>query len=274
MRIQFLSDVHLESWNAQTFDEILDPIAPILALLGDVAPLSDPILPRFLEWCSERFETILWIPGNLEIWESGGYASSLERMKTFAGTYPNIHILDKEGMYSDDGVILLGCPLWYRPYEDVMLHYGGKVWIKPEPVPTHSGLFYQLHRDQVQWLSNKIKDSQKPIVVLSYYAPLMAFLEEEWVQDTENSLHAPELENLLRPPVVAWLFGHCHRAIEYTYSWNGTTGEETNVLLTNNPRGYPEEKSGFRRDAVLRIDPNMYYQSIIGKGPFALDPRK
>lgn len=271
MRIQFLSDIHLESWPAQTFDEILDPIAPILAILGDLAPLSDPILPRFLEWCSERFKTILWVPGNLEIWESGGYESSLQRLKTFAGTYANVIIMDKEGMYSDDGVIVLGCPLWYRPYEDVMLHYGGKVWIKPEPVPCHPGMLYKLHIDHSQWLARKIKDTQVPIVILSYYAPLPAFYEEEWVQDPENSLHAPELENLLRPPVVAWVFGHCHRSIQYHYTWNDTTGKETSVLLTNNPRGYPDEMTGFRRDAVLRIDPNLYNQTAIGSGPVSWD---
>ncbi len=266
MRIQFLSDVHLESWPAQTFDEILDPVAPVLALLGDVAPLTDPLLPRFLEWCSERFETILWVPGNQELWESGGYDSSLERMKTFASTYANIIILDKEGMYSDDGVIILGCPLWYRPHPDVMLHYGGKVWVKPEPMPCHPALLQKLHEDHSQWLSKKLRDVKVPVVILSYYAPLPAFYEEEWVQDPENSLHAPELENLMRPPVVAWLFGHCHRSIEYMYSWNDTTGQETSVLLTNNPRGYPEEFTGFRRDAVLRIDPNLYSKSIPEKG--------
>lgn len=271
MRIQFLSDVHLESWPGQTFDEILDPIAPILALLGDIAPLSDPTLPHFLEWCSERFETILWVPGNLEIWESGGYESSLQRLKMFASTYANIHILDKDGMYSEDGVILLGCPLWYRPHEDVMLHYGGKVWIKPEPVPCHAGMLLNFHIDHTRWLANRLKDIQSPVVVLSYYAPLLAFVEEEWVQDPENSLHAPELEALLRPPVVAWIFGHCHRKIEYTYSWSATTGQETNVLLTNNPRGFPKEMTGFRRDAVLRIDPSLYTKSIVGKGPVSSD---
>ncbi len=271
MRIQFLSDVHLESWRGQTFDDILDPVAPILALLGDVAPLTNPILPRFFEWCSERFETILWVPGNLEIWDSGGYDSSLERMKTFASTFANVIVMDKEGMYSDDGVVILGCPLWYRPHEDVMLHYAGKVWIKPEPLPCHGGLLLKLHTDHVRWLANKIRDTQVPIVILSYYAPLLAFVEEEWVQDPENALHSPDLENLLRPPVVAWIFGHCHRKIHYNYSWSGTTGQETSVLLTNNPRGYPEEVTGFRRDAVLRIDPNQYSQSLLMRGPVSSD---
>jgi hypothetical protein len=271
MRIQFLSDVHLESWRGQTFDDILDPVAPILALLGDVAPLTNPILPRFFEWCSERFETILWVPGNLEIWESGGYDSSLERMKTFASTFANVIVMDKEGMYSDDGVVILGCPLWYRPHEDVMLHYAGKVWIKPEPLPCHGGLLLKLHTDHVRWLGNKIRDLHVPIVILSYYAPLLAFVEEEWVQDPENSLHSPDLENLLRPPVVAWIFGHCHRKVEYNYSWSGTTGQETSVLLTNNPRGYPDEVTGFRRDAVLRVDPNQYSQSVLMRGPISSD---
>ena len=41
MRIQFASDLHLELRPKMTFREIIEPtVAPVLALLGDIAPLE------------------------------------------------------------------------------------------------------------------------------------------------------------------------------------------------------------------------------------------
>ena len=72
MRIQIASDLHLELRPKTTFRELLDPaVAPVLALLGDVAPLSHPNLRPFMEWCSEHWDTVIWIPGCLELLGSG-----------------------------------------------------------------------------------------------------------------------------------------------------------------------------------------------------------
>ncbi len=69
MRIQFASDLHLETRPKETFEKLLvKGKAPILALLGDIAPLNHPNLRAFLEWCSERWEQIIYIPGVLELW--------------------------------------------------------------------------------------------------------------------------------------------------------------------------------------------------------------
>ena len=70
MRIQYASDLHLELWQKTTFDETLQVVAPYLVLCGDVAPLNCVNLRAFLEYCSERWKLIFWIPGNSEIWKT------------------------------------------------------------------------------------------------------------------------------------------------------------------------------------------------------------
>lgn len=261
MRIQFASDLHLEKWPKTTPDETLEPVAPVLALLGDVAPLTQPNLLSFLEWCSERWETILWVPGNMEVWNSGevGYGAAVGRMKQIASSFANIHVLDREAMMSEDGVVILACPLWYRPIENLMLRYHEKVWVKAEPPPTDPDVVLRCYEANLQWLKEKIQSIRAtPIVILSYYGPLSWMLEEEWIQNPEFATSIPELEQLMREPVVAWVFGHCHRSVDHTYSWCGATGHTSKVFITSNPRGFPEDQNEFRKEAVLRIDPDLY----------------
>jgi predicted phosphohydrolase len=214
----------------------------------------------FFEWCSERWTTVIWIPGDLEIWASGftRVEHAVEAMKTLVSPFQNVHVLYCDAMGSEDGVVLLGCPLWRRPTDSVMLHVTGKIWAKSDPCPGDKSLFLYEYNRSRKWLSDYISGSEKPVVVLSCYAPLPWLTEEEWIQERKSSTNSPEMEVLLRRPVVAWLHGHCHVANTETYTWASTTGDVNSVLITSNPRGYPGRPSGYVKDAVVRIDPTLY----------------
>jgi len=62
MRIQYASDLHLELWPKTTFDETLEPTAPYLVFCGDIAQLNCPNLRAFLEYVSERWKYVFYIP--------------------------------------------------------------------------------------------------------------------------------------------------------------------------------------------------------------------
>jgi hypothetical protein len=269
MRLQYASDLHLERWPKTTYEEVLKPaVAPVLVLLGDICPLDNTHLRPFFEWCSEKWKTVVWIPGDLEVWYSGfaHVDDAVAAMKHRVLPYQNVHGLYSEAMGSDDGLVLLGCPLWRRPRDEVMLHVTGKIWATSDPCPADKGLFLYEYNRCRRWLQSYLANCQKPVVVLGCYAPLPWLTEEEWVQEKTSSTNAPELELLLRPPLVAWLYGHCHVPNTENYSWTAATGQVNTVLLTSNPRGYPppnpEDKkvkpSGFKMDAVVRIDPSLY----------------
>jgi hypothetical protein len=261
MRLQYASDLHLERWPKTTFEEVLKPgVAPVLVLLGDVCPLNHEHARPFFEWCSEHWKTVVWIPGDLEIWYSGlpDVAAAVMAMKKLVAPFSNVHVLYCEAMGSEDGVVLLGCPLWRRPRDEVMLHVAGKIWAKSDPCPTDKGLFLYEYSRCRRWLADYLASSQHPVVILGCYAPLPWLTEEEWIQERTSSTNSPEMEILLRRPLVAWLYGHCHVSNIETYSWTAATGEVNSVLLVCNPRGEPKRKSGYLTDAVVRIDPNLY----------------
>ena len=256
MRLQYISDLHLERRPKMTYEEVIKPaVAPVLVLLGDICALEHAHLRPFFEWCSERWTTIIWIPGNLEVWGSGftDPAEAVRVMKMKVSTYANVHVLYCEAMGSDDGLIILGCPLWRRPQDEVMLHVTGKIWAKSDPSPVDKGVFLHEYNRCRRWLTSYLSHCDKPVIILGHYAPLPWLTEEEWVQEKSSSMNAPEMEILLRRPLVAWLFGHCHVPVTDHYTWTDATGTQNTVLLTSNPYSVD-----YKKDAVVRIDPSLY----------------
>ena len=242
MRIQIVSDLHLESRERRTFETMLEPgLTDTLALLGDIAALNHPNLPKFLEWCSERWKTILYVPGKLEcLSASGSVEDAVAKLRIICGPYQNIHVLFREAFYSEDGVLILGCPFWsFSPTSPLALR--------------------ALHRQDLEWIKAMTKKYTNKCLVLSHYGPV------EWVQHEHGPAEpnaAPiftETELVLREPIVVWAFGHCHSYIEYTKVWNTACGVSGTVLLVCNGMGPPRgildrpPSEDFRKDAILRI---------------------
>ena len=248
-----------------TFRELLNPAeAPILALLGDVSPLSHPNLRPFLEWCSENWDTVLWIPGCLELLGPGAadaptIGTAVQRMRAIAEPFWNITVLDHEGMVSEDGVYIFGLPFWKFPRDDAALwHPGLYKWVAAEPSPLPADIMRELYNRDIAWLRNNTRAQKDPILILSHFGPTVWIQEESFVGDPDTTITYPEIEELLRPPIVGWLCGHCHQSVQFQKEWADATGAKGTVLLATNPKGAPFENLEYRRDAVIRIDPKLY----------------
>ena len=114
MRIQIASDLHLESRPKQTFETLLEVgRTPYLALLGDIAPINHPNLKAFIEWCSQNWQMVLYVPGRLECQDDILKPEEAVRMlKILVAPYKNVNVMFRDSFYTDDGVIILGCPFW------------------------------------------------------------------------------------------------------------------------------------------------------------------
>jgi hypothetical protein len=256
MRIQFASDLHLETRPKDTFEKLLvKGKAPILALLGDIAPLNHPNLRAFLEWCSERWEQIIYIPGVLELWDADRpmsetvLAENVYKLKGLCAPFLNMSVLYRESFYSSDGFVVLGCTFW-------------------SCIVTESKLLRKLHQADCDWISAEVKKYTNPFVVLSHYGPVGWVQHENGMETPETAPTFPQLELILRAPIVAWMFGHIHDTIEYTKVWSYSDGKPHSILLVSNglgpappwaTRGLKEE---YRRDGVLRLDASQYNKVI------------
>jgi hypothetical protein len=272
MRIQYISDLHLE-YNTQSiipgtslseYDDLLVPTAPILALLGDIGDPDNPSLEHFLQWATARWSQVLYVPGNHEFWRlkpgsTKTIESAMKRLYDFEKKYKNLCIMWRTKLMSEDGVLILGCPLWSRPAEGVVPHESERAWIDRDNTFDRETLI-NLHKADLEWLKKEIRAApmKQPIVVLTHYAPSLMLISRDYVGKPESTLYASDLDYLIRPPVVAWACGHVHQVVNWKKGWNTADGESGYVLILTNPRGYKKDKSGFRRDAVLRIDPSSY----------------
>jgi hypothetical protein len=255
MRVQLASDLHLEAWPRVTFEETLKPAAPVLVLLGDICQVS-PKNRMFFEWCSERWDTVVWIPGVEEIWGSGFTAveKGVEAMRQLVMPYVNIHVLYNERMKTEDGALILGTPLWWRPAKG-MLRVKGNVWAEADPPPCKEEAFLREHAVCLRWLTEQLKSMEMPVVVFSHAAPLAYLQQEEWIQDRSTVPVAVELQRLVKIPVLAWAYGHSHVSNQEYVASHRATGEEDSVLLVCNPRGVPDRASGYQKNFVIRVAP-------------------
>ena len=256
MRLQIASDLHIELRPKHTPKELLEPSAPLLALLGDIAPLSCPNLKQFMEWCSEHWETVLWIPGYSELLSGKTLVESVATMRSIVAEYGNIVVLDHEGMVSSDGIYIFGLPFWKFPRD------GDPIWnpdyhryVEAEPSPIDPTLMRALHREDIAWLKRIVDAQTEPVVILSHMSPMTWLQEQTFVANPNTSLVAPEIELLLRPPIVAWLSGYNHKSVEFEKSWSDATGTKGVIYMASNPLGRPMDNLQYKRDAVVRIDP-------------------
>ena len=61
-RLQIVSDLHFESLPYKIdYSKIISPIAPNLAVLGDICPVENKEYAKFLNYCSTHFQKVFII---------------------------------------------------------------------------------------------------------------------------------------------------------------------------------------------------------------------
>ena len=261
MRVQFASDLHLNTWkgpvmetkNKETQDEyfyhILEPKAKILVLCGDIGHPDSAALHFFFEWAAPKWERIFWIPGHHEmtdVWHTPrrSYDENLNHMRFVVRNWTNIEVLHRDSFVTEDGFLFLACPLWARLtamseemsrdpiYQDITRHY----------------------EQDLAWLKQQIQMAERPVVVATHYPPTYSLMNAAVLNEPLAVPFALETEVFIRPPVVAWLCGYAHKAFIVQRPYMEATGKNGEVLIVCNPRGYPDDiPTDYRSDAVLRL---------------------
>ena len=110
LQLQIASDLHLEYDMPDDFKDIINPIAPILILPGDIGNLYKmEDLRKFITWCCDNFVAVLYVPGNHEFYKVYNYSPQEKYeldfyMKKIENQLPNLYILAR----------LIDCLVWSR----------------------------------------------------------------------------------------------------------------------------------------------------------------
>lgn len=248
---QILSDLHLESPAAyDVFD--IPPLAPYLALLGDIGIVKDDGLFSFLEIQLYRFENVYFLLGNHEPYNST-WEQAKEKIHSFAASIGSRRLSQESGLgqfifldqtrhdLSSD-VTILGCTLFSKVSENqregVSFGLNDFYHIEDWTVDAHTAA----HEDDLNWLNHQVTqistaEPQRKIIIFTHYSPV------DKDPRAVNPLHANSpissgfatdlsLQDCWKSPSVKlWAYGHTHYNICYK-------DDAHDKLIVSNQRGY------------------------------------
>ena len=262
MKIRVLSDLHLE-FGPLNLEVMEDEKEQICVLAGDIGIASRrSTFNPFLQEMSERFRTVLYIPGNHEYYDSS-YTTALKKMADVLLRYPNVNIGNNFSFVTDHTVFICSTlwtdmnkrdPLTMMTCRDRINDFGYiRIGDADQPyrrpfTPTDAVLFHDLSRNFIFSEIDKYKQTKLKIVVVSHHAPSFQSVLEKYRDQKEiNGAFASALdEQIIENGPLVWIHGHMHNSLDYMIG-------DTRVVC--NPRGYfnREENEEFSHTFVVEV---------------------
>lgn len=250
--IQYVSDLHLEHHDKKNEGYIvpsmfITPTAPYLALCGDIGNPDLMAYEAFLAWCSKSWKQVFLVAGNHEYYNYRSKTLSdiptrAKKIREIASRYKNLVFLDCDSYFlAEHNLRVLGCTLWCDTSSGDMtkivtyMNDTRNIFIENDTnlLPNR---MTALHLEEKEWLTTQIEAAEKSgesVLILTHYLPSFQLIHEKYQGNPMNICFASNCEELIKPPVKAWICGHSHTGV--TLEINGT-------LCTLNPYGYPGEK--------------------------------
>lgn len=257
--VHVLSDLHLEFDYFRPHQD-----ADILVLAGDIcvahylAKDKGAVFLDFFKFCSEKYETVLYVLGNHEHYGSR-FTKTEEIIRKALSDFENIIILDDE-FYEDGDTLFVGSTLWtdcnnsnpismstlkygmndYR----IIKHFDGINYRKLDPADTAKA-----HNKSL----SKIKDfvaGHDNVFVITHHSPSFNSVATRFVEDTHmNAGYYSSLDLFIldHPQIKHWVHGHMHNNSDYMIG-------DCRVLC--NPKGYNKENPLFDDSLIINLAPN------------------
>lgn len=262
-------------------------ITIILVLAGDIGDPFSEIYKTFLERAKCRYEIVIVVPGNHEFYNDNVIASTDERNKdmlsrTFNQSNRKTVICEaksKNRSYQqcivqmetvcretsctflnnscttiDNKIKFIGSILWghISEIERTLIENEEPNVFKYTKMGDQKftiDIFNDLNKKCIKYLNEEIAktDSHLKVIVVTHYAPSDKMLAERFVHSTIQSTFYCNVENLFRPPVVAWFSGHVH---------DGKTIYINGIESTSNSYGVEKEVQDYgfyRKDYSLIV---------------------
>lgn len=275
IRLIIISDLHLEFRSKYTtlINEIIQETASckaasnkkstkkrrcILILAGDISTIADDIgfsrYDAFISKCYPHFKYIIHVPGNHEYFITNKHniytmAEIEQKLKDYASSRPKLRILNNECINLRNKYYIIGSTLWSMPINDSVVHLsndyssiylGKRTLLKPADVIKMYKKSYKYLNEQIK--SIKASNAKAKIIVVSHHAPYICTNINQLYRNTMNSLYMTDTTGLMKPPVVAWIYGHIH--VHDDMVING-------VKVVSNPYGYPRQRTDYKTSSFI-----------------------
>ena len=273
-QLQYASDLHLNLETAP-FNILIEPVAPDLALCGDIGNPFSAVYSNFIKWVSKRWSRVFLLAGNHEYFSENpnikmeDVEKQIQLVAASAGS--NVIFLQKD-VYTIDShkIIVLGSTLWTQPnlrrWDKLVDGFIGDPGFRGEynamyKTDEYTGVSRLVHpsdittlcSDHIAFLTKVLNPNWGSIpagwrvIVLTHHLPTFLVNDEKQKDNALKSCYAVDLDRLIKEPVVAWLCGHSHVSKEKRMK-NG-------ALVALNPLGYKNEAatSGYSRKACIYV---------------------
>ena len=242
MKIKIYTDLHLEF--AQ-----FDPTstgADVVILAGDI-----DIRSRGVAWANEAFQCpVIYVCGNHEYY--GGHIDhTLRKMKEAAASH--VHVLENEVLILDQTRFLVTTA--WTDYSSTGDALGSKraawEWMNDFAVIRADESYRRLYPDDLiaksraayAWLTQELeKPFDGKTVVVSHHAPALDHVGDDH-PDNLIAAYANDWPELLGKADL-WIYGHTHVAADFL---------KNGCRVVSNPRGYPNQKTGFDPNLLIEI---------------------
>ena len=277
MKIQIISDIHLEFYENPKICNFIKPITPILCIVGDLCCCDASGLKKiklFFDKITSMFKLILWIPGNHEYYRNSctdkkGTVQGIDSQNTkFCSMYKNIKYLKNsriEYLYDQTLYRFIGSTLWTqipaqkaKEIEKYMSDYS-MIYVWSNKNKKCRKITYKdvnnWHKNHIAHIKQEINNSRKlkkqkntkyndvKTIILTHHKP---FCNKQELNNNVLSLaYESDQTNIMNSKYVdAWLYGHTHKHFR---------GKIGGCTVVSNPRGYPREKTGLKNGYYIII---------------------
>ncbi|CAK7200370.1 hypothetical protein SEUCBS139899_003065 [Sporothrix eucalyptigena] len=282
MSIQIVSDLHLEAPKAYDLVDI-EPVAPILALLGDIGNVKPHRndLFDFLRRQLRQFDVVLFVPGNHEAYhaswrETVTILREMEdefRQRRICGEYGlgefvllNRNTFRLPALPGRPDTVVLGCPLFshipaaseqavsmglndfYQIDED-------ELDATPWDVDAHN----DAHARDLAWLNKTVaalewSSPKSSLLILTHWSPSLdpRTTDPRHKHSLISSAFGTDLSRekcFQSPNVKAWAFGHTHYNCDVQMERAG--GSPPIRLVTNQKGYYFQQAIGYDIDKAI-----------------------
>lgn len=255
MKLHILSDLHLEFDKGYSVFNPPKVDADILILAGDIWVGQAPI--NWLEKLSERYEYILYIPGNHEYYLGHTFQKLNEEYNEITSLIPNFVFLHNN-VYMYDDYVFIGATLWtdYNNNSEVtkemvsryMSDYRLMRYERDGHVPrVTSDDLYKEHMFSKEFISKSLDKlyEYKKIVVTHHCPSFNSVHPKYYGTGLANYGFFSEMDDVVAKADL-WIHGHTHEPFDYKLG-------QCRVIC--NPRGYERrgEKTGYNPALVVEV---------------------
>jgi hypothetical protein len=259
--IQILSDLHLEELKSHDTFEII-PMAPYLALIGDIGCAKDPEYLSFLERQLSKFKIAFLVLGNHEPFH-GSWATTKQKLREFEkeivvknsdGSLGSFVVMDQTRYDISPNLTVLGCTLFSgtspSQKESVSLDFSDFSCIEDWTIEDHNQAFLA----DLAWLNAQVRsiadiEPQRIIIILTHHCPTTSSEainpahSKSWVSSGFSTDLSGEFCWTSRN-VKVWAFGHTHFNCDFI---DNATGKG----VVTNQRGH--EAAGFDEKMCIEL---------------------